>query len=172
MVHVDDIAPAYVFRGTPIGDDVTRFIEEGLLDQLKKENTTEETLIDRHYHLILQGKEPDSGAIHHLDDIAMETGFQPEYDFEFPSVEGYIKARIPHIIYQGFLTSNHDDAGPEYFLDNVKTFFKHNPAWTYFFWTDRTARALLSERYPELCEFYNKTKEIVVKGDMLRYVLL
>ena len=172
MVHVDDIAPADVFRGTPIGDDVTRFIEEGLLDQLKKENTTKETLIVRHYRLILQGKKPDSGAIHHLDDIAMEAGFQPEYDFEFPRVESNIKARIPHIIHQVLLTSNHDDAVPEYFLDYVKTFFKHNPAWTYFFWTDRTARALLSERYPELCEFYNKTKEIVVKGDMLRYVLL
>lgn len=115
-------------------------------------------------------KKKDKG-IYYLDDLAIQAGFQPELDLEFPTEEG-AAPRIPHIIHQVFLTSTSEDAVPAFFLDNVKTYFHHNPNWTYFFWTNTTARAFLADRHPSLLEFYDNTNEIVVKGDMLRYVLL
>lgn len=106
----------------------------------------------------------------HLGEIPLDAGFQPEIDCEFPY--GGTEPRIPHNIHQVWLTSPDKASPPTYFLENVKTFFKHNPDWTYFFWTNETARLLLEDRHPELLPIYDSFQEIVVKGDMIRYVLL
>jgi len=134
------------------------------------DHTPNSAVIRNHYQNILH-KRNLSDPIYWLDDLSLEAGLQPEFDMEFPTIEG-TRPRIPHILHQVFLTSNLDDGVPEEFLDNVKTFFKHNPNWTYFFWTQRTARALLTDRYPNLLPIFDATSPTVVKGDMLRYVLL
>lgn len=106
-----------------------------------------------------------------LDDLYLDAGFQPEVESDFPYVERQ-SPRIPHIIHQIWLSSDEESSVPVAFIDNVKSYIKHNPDWTYFLWTNDTARQLLKDRFPNLLGFYDRLPKIVSKGDMLRYVVL
>jgi len=107
---------------------------------------------------------------HLITDLPVDAGYQPEIDCEFPTSDN--KPRIEHNIHQVWLTSPEVSSVPTKFLDNVKSFIKHNPDWTYYFWTNTTVTALLKERHPHLLPIYESFNEIVVKGDMIRYVIL
>ena len=110
-----------------------------------------------------------------LDNLPLEAGFQSDDDIEFPHIEGG-KPRIPHILHQiwmtGNVTENTDPVLPEKFVENVKTFLHHNPNWTYFFWTDFSARKLIVERHKKMLYMYDNAPKLVVKTDILRYVLM
>ena len=124
-------------------------------------------VIRQHYQTIKES----SVNYQTINEIPASFGFQPEIDCEFPSSQG-TQSRIPRIIHQVWLTSPDAGSVPTKFIDNVNSFLKHNPNWTYFFWTNAMVRALLNERYPELLPLYDSFNEIVVKGDMVRYILL
>lgn len=111
-----------------------------------------------------------SSSVKTINDIPAEFGFQPELDCDFPTGGG--KPRIPPIVHQVWLSSPDEGSVPTKFVDNVKSFMKHNPNWTYFFWNNKTVRALLNDRHPKLLPIYDSFNEIVVKGDMVRYILL
>lgn len=118
---------------------------------------------------------PPVTSISHLDDLPLESGFQPETDEEFPHVEGG-SPRIPHIIHHIWMTGNisisSEPVVPEKFVNNVKSFLNHNPNWTYYFWTDYSARKLISDRYPSILHVYDYAPKLVVKTDIFRYVLM
>lgn len=115
---------------------------------------------------VLRGRSPLT-----LDDIYLDAGFQPEVETDFPYEDRKVP-RIPHIIHQIWLSSPDESSVPTAFLENVQKFLNNNPAWTYFFWNNATAREFLGERYPTLLGFYDRLPRIVSKGDMLRYVVL
>ncbi|KAH3884208.1 uncharacterized protein LOC127836551 [Dreissena polymorpha] len=111
-----------------------------------------------------------------LNDIPLEMGFQPYIDVEFPSVESDTH-RIPHNIHQIWMrvpdnSSTPDMAVPDKFVKYMETFPKFNPDWTYYFWTYNTSRKLLQDRHPELLHFFDNTTELVVRADLMRYVVL
>ena len=106
-----------------------------------------------------------------IDDIYLDAGFQPEVDVDFPYVDRK-SPRIPHIIHQIWLSSPEVSSVPTAFVDNVKTFLTQNPTWTYFLWTNETARQFLREKYPNLLGFFDRIPRVVSKGDMLRYIVL
>lgn len=110
-----------------------------------------------------------------LDELPLEAGFQPDTDEEFPHIEGG-KPRIPHIIHQIWMTGNASTSAepvlPEKFVDNVKTFLNNNPNWTYYFWTDTSARKLIENRHKPMLFMYDNAPKLVVKTDILRYVLM
>ena len=106
-----------------------------------------------------------------LHDLPIEAGFQPALDVDLPTAVAETP-RIPHIIHQVFLSSPYEDGVPEGFVDNVKSYLEHNPEWTYYFWTNVTARHLLEDRVPHLLPVYDSLTKVVEKGDMFRYVLM
>ena len=96
--------------------------------------------------------------------------FEPEVvmDFDFGS-DG--KPKIPRIIHQTW----RNERIPQMFLENIKTFVKHNPTWQYYLWTDDSARALIRDYYPWLLPVwdgisYNRFN--IRRADALRYVVL
>lgn len=126
-------------------------------------------VIRAYYKCIIHTDKASSG-VPHLDDLDIHAGFQPEIDTDFPA--GGSEAIIQHNIHQVWLSSVEVSSVPVQFLDNVKSFLKHNPGWTYYFWTNKTIRALLADRHPHLVSFYDSLPEIVMKGDMVRYIVL
>jgi len=93
--------------------------------------------------------------------------FQPDIGGDFPTVEG-AKPRIPHIIHQTYKT----EMIPDIYWDNIKSIVKYNPTWTYYFWSDESARKLIAERHPYLLNTYDGYDEGIKRGDALRYVIL
>lgn len=93
--------------------------------------------------------------------------FQPEVLSDFPTVDS-VEPRIPHILHQTYKDTNI----PKYYAEFVSTFVKHNPKWSYYFWTDEAARHLIQERHPNLLPTWESYKEEINRADALRYVVL
>lgn len=61
------------------------------------------------------------------------------------------------------------------YKENVKyiqSFVDNNPDWTYYFWTDDSARALIKKKHSYLLHYWDNVKRGVQRGDILRYVVL
>lgn len=93
--------------------------------------------------------------------------FEPDVLEDFPTVDSD-KPRIPHIIHQTYKTTQI----PSAFTSYVKSFVTYNPGWTYVFWTDESARKLISDRHPYLLKLWDNYKLPINKADALRYVVL
>lgn len=110
-----------------------------------------------------------------LSDLPIEDGFQPDIEEEFPHIEN-AEPKIPHIIHLIWMTGNAsaspDPVIPETFVENIKTFLKNHPNWTYYFWTDISSRQLIADRHKSLLSAYDHAPKLVVKTDILRYVLM
>ena len=96
--------------------------------------------------------------------------FEPEVimDLDF-GTDG--KPKIQRIIHQTWK----NERIPQQFLENVKTFVKHNPNWQYYLWTDDSARALIKDYYPWLLPVWDGisySKFTIRRADALRYVVL
>lgn len=61
---------------------------------------------------------------------------------------------------------------PDHYVEWMKSWIKNHPDWTYMFWTDATARGLISDKYPELLPTYDGYLENIRRADALRYVIL
>ncbi|XP_052776912.1 uncharacterized protein LOC128214464 [Mya arenaria] len=93
--------------------------------------------------------------------------FQPEVNEDFPTTSGD-EPRIPHIIHQTYKS----ESIPQVYIPLIKSFIQHNKNWTYFFWTDSSARKLISERYPTFLRIWDNYKEGIYRADALRYFVL
>ena len=93
--------------------------------------------------------------------------FENELFHDFPT-SGHVTPRIPHIIHQTWKDVNIPDA----FHDNIRSFSDHNPDFEYYFWTDKSARALIQAKQPQLLELFDNIVEPVRRADLLRYLFL
>lgn len=93
--------------------------------------------------------------------------FQPEVTEDFPTIPGD-EPRIPHIIHQTYKST----LIPNVFADNVKSFVEKNPKWTYYFWTDESARQLIKDKHPYLLDIWDNYQRPINRADALRYVVL
>lgn len=86
-----------------------------------------------------------NGAFHYID-IPIEPDFVPLGIQEpqlFPSAG---ESRIPHIIHQTWRS----EEIPSKFSKWIQTWVKNHPGWTYYLWTDESARQLIKDRHPYL----------------------
>lgn len=93
--------------------------------------------------------------------------FQPDVKDDFPTIEGGMP-KIPHIIHQTYKS----ESIPDLYWENIKSVVKQNPSWTYYFWSDASARKLIAERHPALLKTYDGYNQGIKRGDALRYVIL
>ncbi|XP_060551809.1 uncharacterized protein LOC132713300 [Ruditapes philippinarum] len=102
-----------------------------------------------------------------------DTEFEPNVDQDFQTGGSETHHRIPHIIHFIFISSieSKNDL-PEMFKANVNSFFHFNPSWTYYFWTNISARQLIATKHPSLLETWDNYPLVINKADALRYVLL
>ena len=89
--------------------------------------------------------------------------FESELHEDFPQDGDYIN-RIPKIIHQTWKNRR----VPPQFQDNIRSFVTHNPSFTYYYWTDDSARMLIKERHPYLLETFDNYVEKVRRADMIR----
>ncbi|KAL4219254.1 hypothetical protein ACF0H5_021836 [Mactra antiquata] len=93
--------------------------------------------------------------------------FEPEVTSDFPTSGKEIPI-IPHIIHQSYKR----EFVPHVYSRLVKSFVDLNPKWQYYFWTERSAKRLLMDKYPHLLPVWNKLKDPISRADVLRYVVL
>ncbi|XP_060560095.1 uncharacterized protein LOC132720117 isoform X2 [Ruditapes philippinarum] len=93
--------------------------------------------------------------------------FQPAAVSDFPTTVGQ-QPRIPHVIHQTFRS----ESLPLKYARYAKMMYEMNPTWTYYFWTDDSARKLIKDKYPELLNDWDSFNKSISKGDFLRYVVL
>lgn len=108
-----------------------------------------------------------NGAFHYID-IPIEPDFVPLGIQEpqlFPSVG---ESRIPHIIHQTWRS----EEIPSKFSKWIQTWVKNHPGWTYYLWTDESARQLIKDRHPYLLKVFDGYSEGIRRADALRYVVL
>lgn len=53
-----------------------------------------------------------------------------------------------------------------------RSWTRHHPDWEYWLWTDRSARQLIQDRFPDLLPVYDAYPEGIQRADALRYVVL
>ncbi|XP_062580062.1 uncharacterized protein LOC134242057 [Saccostrea cucullata] len=123
-------------------------------------------LIVLHY-LIKFEQIKENGAFHDID-IPVEPDFVPLgiRDPEAFPTDG--DERIPRIIHQ---TWKNEDI-PSKFSKWVQTWVKNHPDWTYYLWTDISARQLIQERHPHLLNTFDSYTEGIRRADALRYVIM
>lgn len=92
---------------------------------------------------------------------------QPEVYDDFPTEESNA-SKIPHIFHQTYI----DEMIPESYVKYVQSVLKYNPNWTYYLWTDKSARELIANKYPYLLSTWDNYKSGINRGDALRYVVL
>ncbi|XP_053408030.1 uncharacterized protein LOC128559699 [Mercenaria mercenaria] len=98
--------------------------------------------------------------------------FEPEVYEDFQTIDSE-NPRIPHIVHFIFITGLKGKHGiPSMYRDNVLSFLHFNPNWTYYFWSDVSARELIATRQPDLLSIYDNNTDVVYKANALRYVLL
>ncbi|XP_060606946.1 uncharacterized protein LOC132759231 isoform X2 [Ruditapes philippinarum] len=98
--------------------------------------------------------------------------FEPEVIEDIKTVDSKYP-RIPRIIHFVYITGGKESKGvPSKYEKNIKSFLHFHPNWTYYFWSDQTARALILERHPDLISLYDSYSRPIVKADALRYVLM
>lgn len=78
------------------------------------------------------------------------------------------ESRIPKIIHQTWK----DTDIPHQYVEWMKSWTKNHPGWTYMFWTDESARQLISDRHPDLLTSYDGYLENIRRADAMRYVIL
>lgn len=76
--------------------------------------------------------------------------------------------RMEKIIHQTWKTTDI----PRYFLHWVKSWSKNHPDWTYMFWTDESARMLISDKYPNFLSVFDMYSENIRRADAIRYIIL
>lgn len=110
-----------------------------------------------------------------LSDLPLEAGFEPDIDEEFQHIED-AEPTIPHIFHFIWLTGQRNVSSepmmPQKFTNNVKSFLTNHPNWTFYFWTDSSSRKLIEDRHKKLLFLYDHASNIVVKSDILRYVVI
>ncbi|XP_052814305.1 uncharacterized protein LOC128241426 [Mya arenaria] len=102
-----------------------------------------------------------------LEEVSL---LQSDVKNDFPTVadDRNGKPRIPHIIHQTFK----NESIPVQFSDFVKSFIENHSNWTYYFWSDASARKLIERRHPNLLEVWDAYPRNIQRSDMLRYVVL
>jgi hypothetical protein len=100
-------------------------------------------------------------------DINNYRPLQPEVTEDFPTMHT-TSPRIPHIIHQTYRSR----LIPSKFKHFVISFITNNPSWTYYFWTDESARKLIAERHPSFLSTWDNYRSGVNRADALRYFVL
>lgn len=93
--------------------------------------------------------------------------FEPTILEDFPTVQAETP-RIPHVIHQ----TNFDEMIPSQFQTYVQTCKNINSKWDYFFWTDSSARKLISDKFPRLLSFWDSYWSPEMRADVLKYAVL
>lgn len=98
--------------------------------------------------------------------------FEPEVREDFPTVDSDTP-RIPHIMHYIFISGHDEIEGiPAVFFHNVKLFLFIHSDWTVYFWSDTSARQLISARYPSFLSTWDNYTEVIKKADAFRYFAL
>jgi hypothetical protein len=119
------------------------------------------------HYLIKFEQIKQNGAFQNIN-IPLEPDFVPlgiRESETFPS-DGI--DRIPHIIHQTWKT----DQIPSKFAKWIRTWIENHPGWTYYLWTDDSARQLIKERHPYLLKVFDTYTEGIRRADALRYVIM
>ncbi|XP_045206942.2 uncharacterized protein LOC123559194 [Mercenaria mercenaria] len=94
--------------------------------------------------------------------------FQSAEEVEFPTTTN-TKPLIPHIIHQ--ISCN--ESVPEPYQRFIETFTRQNFRWQYRFWTHKSGRKFLVDRYPYLVPIYDLFGKCNAKQfDMIKYAVL
>lgn len=96
--------------------------------------------------------------------------FEPEVTEDLGAAFDIIdnKYRIPHIIHQTYKNESVPASTAEYIL----SFSRLNPNWTYFFWTDETARMFIKKKFSFFLPVWDSYKHYMHKADAIRYFVL
>ncbi|XP_053408032.1 uncharacterized protein LOC128559701 [Mercenaria mercenaria] len=114
---------------------------------------------------IARGKKVNLLNVHQME-------FEPEV-LEDIQTNNSETPRIPHIIHFIFISGLQGKDGiPWFYKPNVNSFLHFNPNLTYYFWTKKSARNLISLRQPDLLSTWDNYPLVINKADALRYVLL
>ncbi|XP_052246388.1 uncharacterized protein LOC127855074 isoform X1 [Dreissena polymorpha] len=84
---------------------------------------------------------------------------------DFPS-DG--PSKVEKIIHQTWKTTEI----PARYVDWMKSWSRNHPDWTYMFWTDESARALIADKYPQVLPAYDGYLENIRRADAMRYAIL
>ncbi|XP_053407481.1 uncharacterized protein LOC128559535 [Mercenaria mercenaria] len=104
--------------------------------------------------------------------VISPNAFEPEVNEDFQTIDSG-NPIIPHIMHFIFITGINGKRGiPSIYKQNVLSFLHFNPNWTYYFWSDVSARELIATRQPDLLSIYDNKPDVVFKANALRYVLL
>ncbi|CAH1783430.1 unnamed protein product [Owenia fusiformis] len=77
---------------------------------------------------------------------------------------------IPQIIHQTWMDENIPD--PDLYSKWIRSWQSNHPTWSYWFWTDNSARDLIKNYYPQFLELYDKYPLSIHRADALRYFVL
>ncbi|XP_052784582.1 uncharacterized protein LOC128220280 [Mya arenaria] len=105
----------------------------------------------------------DNGFVYDNEKLFLE----PAVHTDFPSADGQ-QPKIPHIIHQTYKDTNVPNQAEPF----IRSFINHNPNWTYYFWTDDSARKLLTARYPFFLQVWDRYKHHMHRADAMRYFIL
>ncbi|XP_060557197.1 uncharacterized protein LOC132717680 [Ruditapes philippinarum] len=93
--------------------------------------------------------------------------YEPELHEDFPTSSEF-DPRIPHILHQSYK----NQYVPFAYASNIKSFLDYNYEWKYHFWSEETARHLISRRHPSLLGTYDEYSRHTTQSEILRYVVL
>ncbi|XP_052797468.1 uncharacterized protein LOC128229704 [Mya arenaria] len=92
--------------------------------------------------------------------------FEAEIHDDFPTVEN--ASPIPHILHQTYKS----EIIPEAYVPQINSFLKYHPNWTYYFWSETSARKLIAHKFPYFLNVWDGYKHPINRADALRYFVL
>ncbi|XP_052778283.1 uncharacterized protein LOC128215604 [Mya arenaria] len=93
--------------------------------------------------------------------------FEAEMHEDFPTLKD-ATPKIPHILHQTYKS----EEIPTHYVPMIKSFLELHPNWTYYFWTEDSARRLLAKKYPYFLPIWDGYKDPMNRADALRYFVL
>ena len=75
---------------------------------------------------------------------------------------------IPHRIHQTYI----DEYIPTAYTSYIQSWLKHHPSWEYYFWSDKDAKKMIQDRYPQFVSLYDSYTHKLQRSDVIRYFIL
>ncbi|KAK3599951.1 hypothetical protein CHS0354_012597, partial [Potamilus streckersoni] len=79
--------------------------------------------------------------------------------------------KVEHIIHQVWIDKT-NDSFPVQFQKCVSAFKANHPSYVYMFWTEKTAKTFVEDKFPYIFHFYQNYVHNLQRADALRYMIL
>ncbi|XP_052813904.1 uncharacterized protein LOC128240955 [Mya arenaria] len=93
--------------------------------------------------------------------------YEAEMFEDFPTLEN-AEPKIPHILHQTYKS----ELIPSNYIPTIKSFLQHHPNWTYYFWTEESARKMIEQKFAYFLPVWDGYKDPMNRADALRYFVL